>query len=186
MTEKLLRIHRSLTTMARWVALVGAGALVLSSAGVMVNVLSRWLLNAPIKGVEDLSSFAFAVAICSFFPMGLIRGNNVAVRFLGSALGLRAARWLEATAATITTGMIAVFASALLEHASYATAQGLTSLTLEWPQAPWWWAGAAIFALSLPVQVWVLFLAVLGAVTGRDPIPEGEGGPARPAAALTE
>lgn len=186
MIDQLRRIHRLLDGATQSIALIGACALTLTAAGILVNVLSRWLLNTPIKGVEDLSSYAFAVTICCFFPMGLIQCRNVSVRFLGAALGLRVSHVLEALAAIVTTVVVAIFTIALIKHASYVSAQGLTSLTLEWTQAPWWWAAATLFAISLPVQAWVLFLAVLGALTGREILSDAEDGSARPGAALTE
>ena len=77
------------------ISFIGAVGLILIAAAIVVDVLMRWLFNAPILGVDDLSIFILAVVVSSFFPLGLAKGHFVTIRFLGKALGPRSALWLE-------------------------------------------------------------------------------------------
>ena len=72
---------------ASWIAVVGALAILGLAAAIMVDVLLRWLFDTPILGVDDLGKFNLAVIVSSFFPVCLIGGHFVTIRFLGRAAG---------------------------------------------------------------------------------------------------
>ncbi len=55
------------------------------------------------------------------------------------------------------------------------TRDGLATLTLELPQAPWWWVVTGIFVFCVPVQLYVLVDQLVQAVTG-EPADEAETG----------
>ena len=74
-----------------WTALIGAVAIMVVAVAICADVLLRWLFNAPILGVDDLGQFNLAVIVSCFFPMCLVGGHNITVRFLGRWLGTRIA-----------------------------------------------------------------------------------------------
>lgn len=166
--DRKMRIQAQLTRFAKGMALVGAVGLLIAGAGVLLDVFFRWTFNAPIKGVQDLSRYAIAVATTSFFPIGLIRRDNVAATFLGNALGKRATLWLDAFASIVVLVVVSVLVFNLGRYGFGALEKDLRMITLEWPQAPWWLLAAAIFATALPIQLWVSTMCIWSAIINRN------------------
>lgn len=159
--------RHSLGPGARWIALIGALAIMAMAGAVVVDVLMRWLFNAPIIGVDDLGRYNLAVIVASFFPLCLVGGHFVTIRFVGKALGQRRALWLEVFGAVATLFVFALFAWQFFRFTLYdVTLTGLATPVLELPQAPWWWVVTAIIVLCVPVQAVVLVEAVLRAIRG--------------------
>ena len=93
-----------------WIALIGAVCIMAMALAIVVDVLMRWLFNAPILGVDDLGRYNLAVIVASFFPVCLVGGHFVTIRFVGKALGERRALWLEAFGSVATLFIFALFA----------------------------------------------------------------------------
>jgi TRAP-type C4-dicarboxylate transport system permease small subunit len=166
--EEPFDARRVLGPGANWIALIGAVAIMAMAAAVVVDVLMRWLFNAPILGVDDLGRYNLAVIVASFFPVCLVGGHFVTIRFVGRALGTRTALWLEVVGATATLFVFVVLAWQFFRFTLYdVTLTGLATPVLEIPQAPWWWVVTAIIVLCVPIQAVVLAEAVLRAVRGR-------------------
>jgi TRAP-type transport system small permease protein len=138
------------------VAVLGACLILVISASVMVDVLMRWLLDAPVLAVDDLTNLNVAVAVVCCLPAGLVGKHLVTIRFLGRLLGVRAEAWLEVFGDTLTLVFLAVLAWQFAAFAADAGASGLGSMVLQIPQAPWWWAVTAVLALSVPFQAVVV------------------------------
>lgn len=149
------------------VAMIGATGILVVSITILLDILLRVIFNSPLEGLGDITKFTFAVVIASFYPVGLVAGHNVTIRFLGKALGERAGLWLEVFGAIITFTVVILLAWKVFGFTAIVTRDGLATLTLELPQAPWWWAVSGIFILCLPVQLFVLFDRLYQAVTGR-------------------
>lgn len=162
-----------------WVAFVGAVGILAIAAGIVVDVLMRWLFNAPILGVDDLSKFVLAVVISSFFPVGLAKGHFVTIRFLGKALGLRGTLWLEVLGAAGTLGVFVFFTWRLFLYAAEATQTGLATVVLEFPVAPWWWFVTVVMAFCVLIQILVLVDRLVAAAVGVPPVQKpGDSAPA--------
>lgn len=134
------------------IAVLGACLILAISASVMVDVLMRWLFNAPVLAVDDLTNLNVAVAVACCLPAGLMGKHLVTIRFLGRLIGRRAEAWLEVTGDVFTLAFLAVLASQFAMFAADAGASGLGSMVLQVPQAPWWWAVTAVIAISVPFQ----------------------------------
>ncbi len=142
---------------ARWIAVIGALAILGLAAAIVVDVLMRWLLNAPILGVDDLGKYNLAVIVSSFFPICLIGGHFVTIRFLGRAVGPLRALWLEAFGNLVTLFVFVLFAWQFFRFTLYdVTLTGLATAVLELPQAPWWWMVTVIVFACTVIQVLVL------------------------------
>lgn len=159
-----------------WIALIGALAILAMAGAIVVDVLMRWLFNAPILGVDDLGRYNLAVIVSSFFPMCLVGGHFVTIRFVGKAVGQRRALWLEAFGALATLFVFVLLAWQFFRFTLYdITLTGLASPVLEIPQAPWWWVVTTIIVLCVPIQLVVLAESVIRAMRGipRPHDPEG-------------
>ena len=152
---------------ASWIAVVGALAILGLAAAIMVDVLLRWLFDTPILGVDDLGKFNLAVIVSSFFPVCLIGGHFVTIRFLGRAVGPMRALWLESFGNLVTLAVFALFSWQFFRFTLHdVTLTGLATAVLELPQAPWWWMVTGIIFVCTAIQVVVLLEAVLRAWYG--------------------
>lgn len=159
--------RRSLGPGSTWIALIGALAIMAMAGAVVVDVTMRELFNSPILGVDDLGRYNLAVIVASFFPLCLIGGHFVTIRFVGKALGPRRALWLEAFGAVATLFVFGLFAWQFFRFTLYdVTLTGLATPVLEIPQAPWWWVVTAIIVICVPVQGVVLVESTIRAVRG--------------------
>jgi TRAP-type transport system small permease protein len=163
--DNLPDARRSVGPAASWIALIGAAAIMLMAAAIVIDVLMRWLFNAPILGVDDLGKFNLAVIVSSFFPLCLVGGHFVTIRFVGKALGQFRALWLEAFGNLMTTLVFALLAWQFLRFTIYdVTLTGLATPILEIPQAPWWWVVTTIIVLCVPIQLFVLYESLMRAI----------------------
>ena len=153
---------------ASWIALIGALAIMGLAGAIFVDVLMRWLFNAPILGVDDLGKYNLAVIVASFFPACLVGGHFVTIRFLGRALGARGGLWLEVFGGLATLSVFSLFTWQFFRFTLYDVTQtGLATPVLEIPQAPWWWVVTGIIFICLPVQLAVLWESIDRARHGR-------------------
>ena len=152
---------------ANWIALVGATAILGLAAAIVIDVLMRWLFNAPILGVDDLGKYNLAVIVSSFFPICLIGGHFVTIRFLGRAIGPVRALWLEAFGGLVTLFIFVLFSWQFFRFTLHdVTLTGLATAVLELPQAPWWWMVTAIILACTTIQAMVLLEAGVRAWRG--------------------
>ena len=158
---------RALGPGAGWIALVGALAILGLAAAIVVDVLMRWLFNAPILGVDDLGKYNLAVIVASFFPICLIGRHFVTIRFLGRAIGPLRELWLESFGALVTLSVFALLSWQFFRFTLHdVTLTGLATAVLELPQAPWWWVVTALIFLCTAVQALVLWETVARAWHG--------------------
>ena len=149
------------------IALIGALAILGMASAVVVDVLMRWIFNSPILGVDDFGAYNLAVIVASFFPICLVGGHFVTIRFVGKLMGERRALWLEAFGGVATLLVFMLFAWQFFRFTLYdVTLTGLATPVLEIPQAPWWWVVTTIIVLCVPIQLVVLAETFLRAVHG--------------------
>ena len=168
------RQERQLDRWTRRIATIGFTGLVIIAVLTMVDALARWWWLPRIEGFNDFNQVIFAVVIATCFPAGLLRANNVTIRFLGSALGPGPTRWLEVFGATLTLAFFSMLAwRFVFMTADYQVNYRVTE-TIEMPVAPWWWLTTAIMVLCVPIQVWVIGDRLIGALEGqtREPLSE--------------
>lgn len=156
------------------VAIAGACLMLVISASVMIDVLMRWLFNAPVLAVDDLTNLNVAVAVVCCFPAGLVGKHLVTIRFLGRLLGRRADAWLGVLGDVFTLAFLIVLAWQFASFAQEAGESGLGSMVLQIPQAPWWWAVTSVLAASVPFQAVVVARSLRKALNLR---PSGRRGP---------
>jgi TRAP-type mannitol/chloroaromatic compound transport system permease small subunit len=170
-------VQRLVGRWANWIALVGAGGIMLLASAVVVDVFMRVAFNAPILGVDDLSKLILAVIVSAFFPVGLAGGHFVTIRFLGKALGSKGGAWLEVAGGLGTLFVFVLLAWQFFRFTLFdVTLTGLGTVVLELPQAPWWWVVTVIIMACVPVQLVVVIDAIIRAVNGRPPAYETKQG----------
>lgn len=138
-------------------ALVGFFGLLILALMTTFDVLSRWLFNTPIHGVNDVSAIVMAMVIAACLPANLAARQNITVEFLGNLLGPRAKAALDGFGGVVTLIFVAVMAWRFVPYSIEATESGQTTWVLKLPVAPGWWIATALLLLSVPVQLVVVF-----------------------------
>ena len=154
------------------VAFIGGIGIFVIATAIVVDVLMRWMFNAPILGVDDLSIYILAVVVASFFPAGLAEERFVTIRFIGKAIGPRSALWLEVFGALCTIAFFILLAWKIFFYTVDITRSGLATIVLQLPQAPWWWIVTVVIALCIPVQAIILVKKLISAIRGPVSAPE--------------
>ncbi|NQU70999.1 MAG: TRAP transporter small permease [Rhodospirillales bacterium] len=166
--------ERQIDLWTRWIATIGFTGLAILAALTMFDSMMRWFFLPRIPGFSDVGEVIFAIVIATCFPAGLLRSNNITIKFLGAGLGPAAHRWLDAFGSLMTLAFFSMLAwQFVLITADYQVNARVTE-TIELPIAPWWWVTTTIMLLCVPIQVWVLIDRCLGAIRGqtREPLPE--------------
>jgi len=140
----------------RWLALVGLVGLVAVALVTVTDVLLRWLFNMPVDGVGEVSRLVVAVSIASFFPLALAERHNIAIQFLGAALGPRARLWLDMIADVVTSFFFLVLGWQFVLYTLEISESGETTWILGWSVTPWWVVTTVFMLICIPVQLVML------------------------------
>lgn len=155
---------------ARFVAVIGLIALLVLSAIILANAFMRWVFAEPIEGVRDWVKLVVAVAVGSCLPAALALRQNVAIRYLGLALGRRAEALLELFAALIVLVAFGALAWLLQVYTLELRSDGETTENIGMVIWPWWQGVAVLFYLSVLVQLLVTVGLAVALIRGR-PVP---------------
>ena len=153
----------------RWFAFLGFFALLVASAITVVDAMMRGLFSAPLYEWADLSQLVYAIVIVSCFPAGLLQGHNIAIRFLGSALGRSATNWLEAFGALLTLIFFFFVAWQFVVMTIDLRQTNDTTMTVQFITWPWWSVATLFIIFCVPIQAVVLYGQLHRAVTGSGP-----------------
>ena len=150
----------------RTLAIVGFVGLLVVSVMTMLDVLLRWIANAPIKGLNDINGLAVAIVIASCLPLVVAQRQNIAIRFLGEAAGAGAARWLDALGSGALLAFVALIGWQLAVHTFGLAESGRTTWHLRIPVTPTWSVATGMVLLCIPAQAIAFVADVVRAVTG--------------------
>ncbi|MEW5423342.1 TRAP transporter large permease subunit [Amorphus sp. 3PC139-8] len=125
---------------------VAGGALLIVALTITLDVTLRWLVSRPITGLFELSELAFAAIMALSFAYATDRRAHVALELGGSLLGRPVG--LRALASLLTAAVFAGFVWLTWSYASAKLAYGETTLVLGLPIGPFWYAIAALMAVS--------------------------------------
>lgn len=151
-------LNRNVGLFSRASAVLGylAGAALLAAAlAVTTDVILRWAIDKPIKGLFELSELGFAAILALGFAYANDTRRHVALELIGSATGRK--RGLHAIASLFTGVTFALFAYFLWHHAGAKTAYGETTLVLGLPIGPFWYVASVLMGLSFLAQVPAVF-----------------------------
>ena len=132
--------------LARGFAVAGGVALVVMVATVVVAVVARYGLNAPIFGAEDISAMALVVVVASAIVYGAWDNAHVAVDAIDSIAPQRATRVTDVVARLLGAATAAMAAFALFRHGACGAACGATTPSLLIVHTPFYYALGSAFA----------------------------------------
>ncbi|QEW19537.1 TRAP-type C4-dicarboxylate transport system, small permease component [Marinibacterium anthonyi] len=152
---------------ARALALVGFGGLLVLAVMTTADVLMRWLFNAPLQGVNDVSAVVMAVVIAACIPANLAFKQNIKVEAVGLLGGDRLHGLLEVIASLATLVFILLMAWQFVPYVISLHETGDRTWVLGWQVWPWWAVASVMLCFAVLVQVMTLCVDVIDLLTGR-------------------
>ncbi len=160
----------------RRIAFVGLIGLMIATLFILADIVMRGVFDSPIEGLEDVTRFSFAIVVATCFPAGLIQGHNVAIRFLGRALGPRPTSWLEAFGAACTFVFFGLIAWSIVLVTIDDWVNHHYTQTLHLPSAPFWMVVSVLVCLTVPLQLIIVALWLKRIARGEPAPPAAEEG----------
>jgi len=165
----VFRLEQRIGRWTRAIAMVGFLGLLGVALATTVDVLLRWIANAPIKGLNDINGLVVAIVIASCLPLVIAERQNISIRFLGNALGTAQSRWLEALGSAALLVFVALVGWQLVLHTAGMAESGRTTWHLRIPVTPYWSVATAVVLLCIPAQAIAFVADVVRAATGAPP-----------------
>ncbi|HEX9835392.1 MAG TPA: TRAP transporter large permease subunit [Alphaproteobacteria bacterium] len=160
MLELLDRIDRRTLLYMRRVALIGVTGILLIGAGTIVDVLSRFLFNAPLTGFNEIIEVGMAVAIAATFPGGASGRVNIRMDLLAARIGPVSKARLECASAMFLFVFYVFLTWQLAQHSADLQERGAATVFLEWRKAPFMWAVAVAIGVCACAQFIVFLVSV--------------------------
>jgi TRAP-type C4-dicarboxylate transport system permease small subunit len=154
------RIEATADAVARVLAACGFVLLLGFAVMTLADGSLRALLSMPIDAVDDLGGMIVAVAVACCFPLAFLQRANIAIKFLEIFFGRRVGQVLDATAAFAVAVLVIFMARQFFIYAGDAARGGDSTVVLEFPTAPFWYAIAVIMACTAFVQCLVAFTEI--------------------------
>jgi len=133
--------------LTRWLHHLSGALLVGLMLLTVVNILGRWLFDAPLPGAVELTEIGMVAIVFLGLAYAQVRGDHIRVDLLYEQLGARGRRVLDLFAALVSFATIAGMTWRLGVYAGQLGTSGRTTS-----------------ALRVPLS-WVAWMAVAGAVT---------------------
>ncbi|MGE5146206.1 MAG: TRAP transporter small permease [Candidatus Eiseniibacteriota bacterium] len=136
-------------------ACLGAGGLVVASVLTLLDVALRYF-GVPIDGMSEVVGLTLVGSVAAFFPLSFLEDHHLSIRYLGDGLGRLWRRRLDLFGGLATLGFVGIIAWRFLLYAGDTAHAGETTPMAGLKVYPAWWVAAAMFVLSVPVQLYVL------------------------------
>lgn len=149
-----------------WAALlIGGGMLAFMTLFGTYNVLvMRKMLNAPIRGAEDLMILSLVILVAVAIPFGGRCGAHIEIEILESRMSAGFARWSLFFLRMISGALMLLMAWELVEAGQKATKFGETTQQLLISYEPFYY----LLALCVTLYVLVLLSDAVQLATGGD------------------
>jgi TRAP-type C4-dicarboxylate transport system permease small subunit len=137
----------------RILALVSGGVLLLLTGVTVVDVVLRYVFNAPFSGTWEFTEFSMAIIVWLGIGYCGWTGGHISVDLLEKQLDRPGLRWLPGVIALVSSALFALIAWQVAVEAVDAITQA--SNMLRWPHYPFRFTvafGSAMFALVLLIQ----------------------------------
>ena len=157
-------VQRAGKWLARICLILSAVCLMTLMGLTVVEVIGRYVFNAPITGRQDLAQILLACSIFFAFPVVTLRGEQIDVDLLDGFFSKGAAFWRDRLIETLTSGVLITMGVWLFERAEKALSRGTTSELLFLPKYP---LIAFIAAIVFASGVLLAVHCVLKVVRGR-------------------
>jgi TRAP-type C4-dicarboxylate transport system permease small subunit len=154
------RIEAAADVLARALAVCGFLLLLVFAVMTLADGSLRASLSMPIDAVDDLGGLVVAVAVACCFPLAFLQRANIAIKFLEIFFGRRVGQTLDAFAAVVVALLVIFMARQFFIYAGDAARGGDSTVVLETPTAPFWYAVAAIMTFTAFAQILVALVEI--------------------------
>lgn len=137
----------------RPIASIGVAGMLIAAVATVLDVLMRWIFNAPFVALNEVLAMVFAVAIAATIPAGLANKVNLRIDLLSRFMSPRLGKWLDAIGGAFLFLFLAVLTWQTDVYAGQLAAQGRRTVMLGLPEAPFIYGVAALFAVGGVVQL---------------------------------
>jgi tripartite ATP-independent transporter DctM subunit len=168
----LERAERLCVLATRPIASLGVAGMLTAAGAIVLDVLMRWLFNAPFPALNEIVALLFAVAISATLPAGLANKVNLRIDLLSRFMTRRLGLWLDTVGGLLLLMFFAVLTWQLEVYAGQLAAQGRATVMLGLPVAPFIYAVAVLFAISCLVQLVVALNQLSQAIACPGPRPD--------------
>lgn len=142
--DKGYRSSERVISRISWVAnSAGAGVLVVMMLLIVIDVLLRYFLNRPLKGVFELIEFMVAIVVCLGMAYTGVQKGHVAVELVVSRFSPRVQALIDSFNYLVSTILFLLISWKSVVHAKVLWVSGLTSAILYVPVYPF------VFVLGL-------------------------------------
>ena len=130
---------------------LAGGALLAAALIITTDVLLRWGISRPIKGLFEIMELVFACVIALSFAFANKKRMHVSMELVGNVTGRF--RGVQLYADALTSLIFALYTYFLFHHAGQKTLYGETTLVLGVPIGPIWYLAAGLITLGLLAQL---------------------------------
>ena len=130
---------------------LAGGALLASALIVSTDILLRWGISRPIRGLFEIMELVFACIVALSFAFANKKRMHVSMELAGNLTGRF--RGVQLYADALTTLNFAFYTYFLFHHAGQKTLYGETTLVLGVPIGPVWYLAAGLLTLGLLAQL---------------------------------
>lgn len=157
MTPQPLRvIEKGLGIVAGLFAIAGGLALLVLAVVTGVSVFYRYVLRAPIFGIEDITTMTLTVIVAAAIAWAAVHKGHVSVNIITMSLGRSVTRFTDAVGRLLSCAMLAFASYALFVKGSCGMPCGAMTSNLSIIHTPFYYVlGVAMgfYALLLLTQV---------------------------------
>ena len=162
----MARIKAATWLCARVLASAGLVALIVFACATLLDGVLRGFFNSPIEAVGDVGPVAVAVCMAACFPLAVLEKSNIRIKLLSTWLSDRARSWLEIGVEAMTFLVLVGIARQMFVYAHNTQEGGDSTVMLEIPVAPFWYAVAVMIGLAALAQA--IALVVRGSAADVD------------------
>jgi tripartite ATP-independent transporter DctM subunit len=150
----------------RRVAFAGVLAMLVVAFAMTADVLLRWLLSAPIDGLNEIVGMGMAVAVAATFPAGAAQRVNLTIDVVKDRVSARTLACLKVGGALLLLVFYTLLAWRIGVYAATLQARAAETVYVQLPMAPFIWTVAVFLGLSALAQVVTFLVAVKYALAG--------------------
>lgn len=114
----------------------------------VVDVVGRYIFNAPIVGADELTVFTLAAAVFSGLPLAIAHRGMITVEVLMVGLSPRMQMWMRAVSDAVSGVFLVFCARQILHIAERLGSYGQATMFLRIPTSPLAWGVAAGLLVS--------------------------------------
>ena len=154
-TGPLARLLRTITRSAAIIAMIG---LFIIAVVTVIDVLLRWIFNAPMHGATDIAGTAIMLVAAACFVSGANYQEHISIHLLGILFGKRVGRFFDILGSVVLAAFIVGIAYHLWGHSNEMVEENRQMSVLSWPMAPWWYGATILMWLCAAAHILDIFV----------------------------